>query len=101
MLFMACSVALVAQEMPDNLWQADEPTNPYGCEYVANEVIVKFKHSSPVRIQRHNTTRRFVSASVNEVDLVLDSLGIFDVEDLMPLTGHMVSQKVMTVGGKR
>ena len=100
-LLMACSIALVAQEMPDNLWQADEPANEYGCEYVANEVIVKFKHSSPVRIQRHNTTRRFVSASVTEVDMVLDSLGIFDVEDLMPLTGHMVSQKVMTVGGKR
>ena len=100
-LLMACSIALVAQEMPDNLWQADEPASPYGCEYVANEVIVKFKHSSLVQIQRHNTTRRFVSASVTEVDMVLDSLGIFDVEDLMPLTGHMVSQKVMTVGGKR
>ena len=100
-LLMACSIALVALEMPDNLWQADEPASPYGCEYVANEVIVKFKHSSPVQIQRHNTTRRFVSASVTEVDMVLDSLGIFDVEDLMPLTGHMVSQKVMTVGGKR
>ena len=100
-LLMACSIALVAQEMPDNLWQADKAANPYGCEYVANEVIVKFKHSSPVRIQRHNTTRRFVSASVTEVDMVLDSLGIFDVEDLMPLTGHMVSQTVMTVGGKR
>ena len=98
---MACSFTLMAQEMPDNLWQAAEPANEYGCEYVANEVIVKFKHSSPVRIQRHNTTRRFVSASVTEVDMVLDSLGIFDVEDLMPLTGHMVSQKVMTVGGKR
>ena len=100
-LLMACSITLMAQEMPDNLWQADEPANEYGCEYVANEVIVKFKHSSPVRIQRHNTTRRFVSASVTEVDMVLDSLGIFDVEDLMPLTGHMVSNKVMNVGGKR
>ena len=100
-LLMVCSITLMAQEMPDNLWQADEPVNEYGCEYVANEVIVKFKHSSPVRIQRHNTTRRFVSASVTEVDMVLDSLGIFDVEDLMPLTGHMVSNKVMNVGGKR
>ena len=98
---MACSITLMAQEMPDNLWQADEPANEYGCEYVANEVIVKFKHSSPVKIQRHNTTRRFVSASVTEVDMVLDSLGIFDVEDLMPLTGHMVSQEVRMVGGKR
>ena len=101
MLLLACSITLMAQEMPDNLWQADAPANEYGCEYVANEVIVKFKHSSPVRIQRHNTTRRFVSASVTEVDMVLDSLGIFDVEDLMPLTGYMVSNKVMNVGGKR
>ena len=100
-LLMACSIALVAQtEMPNDLWTLDQEES-HGCEYVANEVIVKFKHSSPVRIQRHNTTRRFVSASVTEVDMVLDSLGIFDVEDLMPLTGHMVSQKVMTVGGKR
>ena len=100
-LLIACSIALVAQvEMPNDLWTLDQEES-HGCEYVANEVIVKFKHSSPVRIQRHNTTRRFVSASVTEVDMVLDSLGIFDVEDLMPLTGHMVSQKVMTVGGKR
>ena len=63
-LLLACSFTLMAQtEMPENLWQADEPASPYGCEYVPNEVIVKFKHSSPVRIQRHNTTRRFVSAS--------------------------------------
>ena len=101
MLLLACTIALMAQvEMPNDLWTLDQEES-HGCEYVANEVIVKFKHSSPVRIQRHNTTRRFVSASVNEVDMVLDSLGIFDVEDLMPLTGHMVSQKVMTVGGKR
>ena len=100
-LLMACSITLMAQvEMPNDLWTLDQEES-HGCEYVANEVIVKFKHSSPVRIQRHNTTRRFVSASVTEVDMVLDSLGIFDVEDLMPLTGHMVSQKVMTVGGKR
>ena len=100
MLLLACSIALVAQEMPNDLWTLDQEES-HGCEYVANEVIVKFKHSSPVRIQRHSTTRRFVSASVTEVDMVLDSLGIFDVEDLMPLTGHMVSQEVRMVGGKR
>ena len=99
-LLMACSITLMAQEMPNDLWTLDQEES-HGCEYVANEVIVKFKHSSPVKIQRHNTTRRFVSASVTEVDMVLDSLGIFEVEDLMPLTGHMVSQEVRMVGGKR
>ena len=93
--------AVTAQEMPDNLWQADEPANEYGCEYVANEVIVKFKHSSPVKIQRHNTTRRFVSASVTEVDMVLDSLGIFDMEELMPLTGAQVANQPMRIRGEQ
>ena len=78
-LLMVCTIALLAQtEMPNDLWTLDQEES-HGCEYVANEVIVKFKHSSPVRIQRHNTTRRFVSASVSEVDMVLDSLGIFEM----------------------
>lgn len=99
-LLMACSIVLMAQEMPNDLWTLDQEES-HGCEYVANEVIVKFKHSSPVRIQRHNTTRRFVSASVSEVDMVLDSLGIFEVEDLMPLTGAQVSRKQLRVHGKQ
>ena len=97
-LLIACSIALMAQEMPDNLWQADVPAQG-GCEYVANEVIVKFKSTSPVQIQRHQTTRRFVSASVNEVDRVLDSLGIMAIDDLMPLTGAQVSNQQMRVRG--
>lgn len=100
-LLMVCTIALLAQtEMPNDLWTLDQEES-HGCEYVANEVIVKFKHSSPVRIQRHNTTRRFVSASVSEVDMVLDSLGIFEVEDLMPLTGAQVSRKQLRVHGKQ
>ena len=99
-LLMACSIALMAQEMPNDLWTLNQEES-HGCEYVANEVIVKFKYSSPVRIQRHNTTRRFVSASVSEVDMVFDSLGIFEVEDLMPLTGAQVSRKQLRVHGKQ
>ena len=99
-LLLACSITLVAQEMPNDLWTLDQEES-HGCEYVANEVIVKFKYSSPVRIQRHNTTRRFVSASVSEVDMVFDSLGIFEVEDLMPLTGAQVSRKQLRVHGKQ
>ena len=100
MLLLACSIILLAQEMPDNLWQADQPSTG-GCEYVANEVIVKFKHTSPVRIQRHTTTRRFASASVTEVDMVLDSLGIFDMEELMPLTGAHVANQPMRIRGEQ
>ena len=97
---IVCSLSLMAQEMPDNLWQADAPAQG-GCEYVANEVIVKFKATSPVQIQRHQTTRRFVSASVNVVDRVLDSLGIIAVDDLMPLTGAQVSNQPMRVRGQQ
>ena len=55
--FVAMMIAMpvVAQEMPANLWQAEQ-TESRGCEYVANEVIVKFKHSSPVRIKRNEKT---------------------------------------------
>ncbi len=94
------AMPVVAQELPDNLWQA-ESTNSRGCEYVANEVIVKFKHSSPVRISRHKKTRKFVSSNVDKVDLVLDSLGILNVDDLMPLTGAQVSKKRLTYGGRQ
>ena len=99
-LLIACSITLMAQEMPENLWQADVPAQG-GCEYVANEVIVKFKATSPVQIQRHQTTRRFVSASVNAVDMVLDSLGIMAIDDLMPLTGAQVSNQQMRVRGQQ
>lgn len=94
------AMPVVAQELPDNLWQA-ESTNSRGCEYVANEVIVKFKHSSPVRISRHKKTRKFVSSNVDNVDLVLDSLGILNVDDLMPLTGAKVAKKRLTFGGRQ
>ncbi len=97
-LFVA--MPMFAQELPDNLWQA-ESTNSRGCEYVANEVIVKFKHSSSVRISRHKKTRKFVSSNVDNVDLVLDSLGILNVDDLMPLTGAQVSKKRLTYGGRQ
>ena len=94
------AMPVVAQELPDNLWHA-ESINSRGCEYVANEVIVKFKHSSPVRISRHKKTRKFVSSNVDNVDLVLDSLGILNVDDLMPLTGDQVSKKRLTYGGRQ
>ena len=97
---MMVAMPVVAQKLPDNLWQA-ESTNSRGCEYVANEVIVKFKHSSPVRISRHKKTRKFVSSNVDNIDLVLDSLGILNVDDLMPLTGAQVSKKRLTYGGRQ
>ena len=100
LLLALCVHILVAQELPENLWKADYPTSR-GCEYVANEVIVKFKSTSPVQIQRHQTTRRFVSASVNEVDRVLDSLGIMAIDDLMPLTGAQVSNQPMRIRGEQ
>ena len=97
---MMVAMPAVAQELPDNLWQA-ESTNSRGYEYVANEVIVKFKHSSQVRIKRNEKTRRFVSSNVAKVDLVLDSIGILNVDDLMPLTGAKVAKKRLTFGGRQ
>ena len=97
---MMVAMPMFAQEMPMNLWQAEQ-TESRGCEYVANEVIVKFKHSSPVRIKRNEKTRRFISSNVTEVDMVLDSLGMMNIDDLMPLTGAQVSKKQLSVRGVR
>lgn len=54
-------------------------------EYRPGEVIVKFKGSSGVNIQKKNG--KFRTASNSAVDNLLNSLGVEEVEQLMPNTG--------------
>ncbi len=60
-----------------------------GREYCEGEMIVKFKSSSAVRVQ---SVTRGVRAGVNKVDEVFGELGVTAGEQLMPLTGSIVSQ---------
>lgn len=85
---------------------ADSQTKPsvnssHECKYRKGELIVKFSDASGVSIRR-NAKGRFTSAQVSQVDAVLqDSLGVFEVEDLMPLTGARVyPRKVRQANGK-
>ena len=60
-----------------------------GREYCEGEMIVKFKSSSAVRVQ---SVTRGVRAGVNKVDEVFGELGVTAGEQLMPLTGAVVSR---------
>ena len=55
-------------------------------DYVPNEVIVKFKDSSNVQVQ---TSKKglFRTSAVSAVDKVLQTIGISEAEQLMPLSG--------------
>lgn len=60
------------------------------CSSRNGEVIVKFKDASGVAIKR-SAKGKYLTSQVSQVDVVLtDSLGVFDVDDLMPLSGQIV-----------
>lgn len=68
-------------------------------DYIPNEVIVKFKDTSGVRVM--NTKGKFRTASVKAVDAVMQELGGFEMEELMPLLGAKVStRQVKSYTGK-
>lgn len=58
--------------------------------YRPGEIIVKFKASSPVNIKSVNG--KFSTSRVSKVDVVLNSLGVKEAEQLMPLTGTIKGQ---------
>lgn len=67
-------------------------------EYKPNEIIVKFKPESQVNMT--HSKGRFASSAVTEVDNLLRSLGVENVEALMPLTGAQpVSRKMRAYNG--
>ena len=74
--------------------------NEYGCKYRNGELIVKFKESSGVKVQR-NKKGTVITSRVATVDAVLmDSLNFFEIENLMPLTGKRVfPRKVRMANG--
>lgn len=68
-------------------------------DYREGELIVKFKPASSVRVL--NTKGKFRTASVKAVDAVMQELGGFEMEELMPLSGAKVStRQVKSYTGK-
>lgn len=62
--------------------------------YREGQVIVKFRPESAVCMRR-NAQGKIVSASVNKVTDLLNSLGFDEADELMPLSGNQVSPRKM------
>lgn len=59
--------------------------------YVQGELIVKFKDSSAVQVKRQKG--KFHSTSVKSIDAVMNELGGFEMEELMPNSGRTVARR--------
>lgn len=88
--FMSTSVLMNAQQLNPAVYgpQVNKLKKGQGTvtDYVPNQVIVKFKDTSGVRVQ-FGSNRTIRTTSVKSVDSKLTALGIKKAEQLMPLTG--------------
>ena len=95
--FGAAHVSAVDRNNEDEVVKVDARSSRFN--YRQGELIVKFKPASSVRIL--NTKGKFRTASVKAVDAVMQELGGFEMEELMPLSGAKVSRAtVKTYSGK-
>ena len=78
-----CSLCMMAQGMT-----GEEP------EYRKGEMLVKFKTDNVARVSRRSGSVR-VDADNSKLEKALSSIGITNMEQLMPLTGHTVSKAPM------
>lgn len=68
--------------------------------YREGELIVKFKDQSAAQIKAPRRTK-FRTSGVNSIDATLRALGISEVEELMPLSGHQpVKRLARSVNGQ-
>lgn len=68
--------------------------------YREGELIVKFKDQSAAQIKAPRRTK-FRTSGVNSIDATLRALGVSEVEELMPLSGHQpVKRLARSVNGQ-
>lgn len=68
--------------------------------YREGELIVKFKDQSAAQIKAPHRTK-FRTSGVNSIDATLRDLGVSEVEELMPLSGHQpVKRLARSVNGQ-
>lgn len=99
-ILLFCCLPLFAQTT-DDLWLQPSDDRQRGCEYVPNEVLVKFRSAAPMKIRHRKAGAAYMSAGISAIDAVLDSIGVVSAENLMPHTGAMVSKKPAYIRGKR
>lgn len=83
---------LVSNNNEDEVYKVDERAARNA--YRPGEVIVKFKDTSIIKM-RKNAKGKFQSSGVSKVDQLFNAIGIVEADQLMPLTGHQVSRRVM------
>ena len=86
---MLASIALFAQSS-NNVDDVVKIEHHAAREYREGEMIVKFKPESEVRVRAYG---RGISSGVSGVDKVLGELGITASEQLMPLSGAVVTPR--------
>ena len=95
--FGAVQVSAVDRNNEDEVVKIDARRSRF--DYRQGELIVKFKPASTVRVL--NTKGKFRTASVKAVDVVMQELGGFEMEELMPLSGAKVAtRQVKSYTGK-
>ncbi|MBO4814274.1 MAG: S8 family serine peptidase [Muribaculaceae bacterium] len=73
---------MVSNDNDDEVYKVEQ----YAPKYRPNQVIVKFKESSPVTI-KSDAKGKFMTSSVSSIDKVMSEIGVLEAEQLMPLTG--------------
>ena len=91
LMILVASIPLWAQDRNNEEEVVKLNTRHSRYDYVEGELIVKFKETSSVQVQRQKG--KFRSASVKAVDAVMSELGGFEMEELMPLTGKQVARR--------
>lgn len=72
----------------------------FAYNYREGELIVKFKDQSAAQIKAPRRTK-FRTSGVNSIDATLRALGVSEVEELMPLSGHQpVKRLARSVNGQ-
>ena len=104
-LFTAVLVSILSVcAMSASQYQEDaamSASTPKMSSFRPNQVIVKYKDNSSLTVRRAPSGRLQASASV--VDSVFSRLGVNEMEQLMPLTGHKcvsAPQRVRSITGK-
>lgn len=100
---LLAAIPLQAQQMVSN--NNDDEVNKvdqYAPKYRPNQVIVKFKETSPVDI-KSNAKGKFQTSSVANIDKLMNEIGVLEAEQLMPLTGaikNRAPRKAKAISGR-
>lgn len=95
---MAIPTMAQDRDNEDEVVKVDARFSAYN--YREGELIVKFKDQSVAQIKAPRRTK-FRTSGVNSIDATLRALGVSEVEELMPLSGHQpVKRLARSVNGQ-